>query len=273
MLSNAHAFPVDIAKKPANKKKNRYANIVTYDNSRVLISRQADDEHSDYINASYIKGYDGSTKKYIATQGPTPQTVADFWQMIWEVNSCTIVMLTNLKEGSKAKCHQYWPEDKETHRDITVIIQKSEVFPDYIIRTLLLTKSNTNESLEVNHFQFTVWPDHGVPQYSTAVLGLRRQVNALNPDHAGPLVVHCSAGVGRTGAYIVIDAMLERAKHLKNVAIPDYVASIRNDRPYMVQTEIISTSKLEDEIIEIEKQKEWEKDMCLLSNTFQINQN
>ncbi|KAK3754634.1 hypothetical protein QZH41_014921 [Actinostola sp. cb2023] len=157
--------------------------------------------------------------------------------MIWEQNTRTIVMLTNLKEGSKTKCHQYWPESKETYRDITVTTHKTEVFPDYVIRTFVLKQASSQETHNVHHFQFTVWPDKGVPQYATAVLALRRKVKAKNPDHAGPVVVHCSAGVGRTGAYIVIDAMLERAKMLKDVDIPNYMASIRNARPYMVQTD------------------------------------
>ncbi|XP_048579387.1 receptor-type tyrosine-protein phosphatase S isoform X5 [Nematostella vectensis] len=235
-FDNGQQFPWEAARKPANKNKNRYANIVAYDHSRVVLERVNGDEDSDYINASFIHGYDGTPRSFIASQGPLPPAFEGFWRMVWEQNSQSIVMLTNLVELGKTKCHKYWPDKTETYGGVTVTLHQSEIFADYEIRTFILSKAKRSGSRMVRQFHFTVWPDKGVPQYATAVLAFRRKVRALNPRDAGPVIVHCSAGVGRTGAYIVIDAMLEQAKKSRTVDIRNYLIALRKDRPHMVQT-------------------------------------
>ncbi|XP_048579427.1 receptor-type tyrosine-protein phosphatase S isoform X3 [Nematostella vectensis] len=235
-FNNGQQFPWEAARKPANKNKNRYANIVAYDHSRVVLERVNGDEDSDYINASFIHGYDGTPRSFIASQGPLPPAFEGFWRMVWEQNSQSIVMLTNLVELGKTKCHKYWPDKIETYGGVTVTLHQSEIFADYEIRTFILSKAKRSGSRMVRQFHFTVWPDKGVPQYATAVLAFRRKVRALNPRDAGPVIVHCSAGVERTGTYIVIDAMLEQAKKSRTVDIRNYLIALRKDRPHMVQT-------------------------------------
>ncbi|XP_048579478.1 receptor-type tyrosine-protein phosphatase S isoform X6 [Nematostella vectensis] len=235
-VSNEQQFSWDAARKAANKKKNRYGNIVTYDHSRVVLERVNGDEDSDYINASFIHGFDGTPRSYIASQGPPPPTFEGFWRMVWEQNSQSIVMLTNLVELGKTKCHKYWPDKTETYGGVTVTLHQSEVFAGYENCTFILSKEKRSGSRIVRQFHFTVWPDKGVPQYATAVLAFRRKVRALNPRDAGPVIVHCSVGVERTGAYIVIDAMLEQAKKSRTVDIRNYLIAIRKHRPHMVQT-------------------------------------
>ncbi|XP_048579205.1 receptor-type tyrosine-protein phosphatase S isoform X3 [Nematostella vectensis] len=220
------------------REKNRYANIIAYDHSRVILEPDsAGDKICDYINASYLHGFDGSSKAYIATQGPVVASFVDFWRMIWQEKSAVIVMLTNLKESEKVKCHQYWPDVSREYGDITVSVHSTEVFADYTKRVLFLAKRSEADKRHVVQLHFTVWPDKGVPQHATAVLGFRKKVNANNPYGSGPIVVHCSAGVGRTGAYIAIDAMLNQAHREKKVDIYKYVEMMRRDRIHMVQTE------------------------------------
>ncbi|XP_031562568.1 receptor-type tyrosine-protein phosphatase epsilon-like [Actinia tenebrosa] len=156
--------------------------------------------------------------------------------MIWEQSVSSIVMLTNLRELGKKKCYQYWPDDCDQYSDITITNHKTEVFADFTIRTFFLSKAGS-QNRRVRQFHFTAWPDKGVPDHATAVLSFRRKVLALSSsDNSRPTVVHCSAGVGRTGTYIMIDAMLRQAEEQQHVDILDYLRTIRNDRPYMVQT-------------------------------------
>ncbi|XP_068725968.1 receptor-type tyrosine-protein phosphatase S-like isoform X2 [Montipora capricornis] len=237
LLAPGQQFSWDDAKKPGNKNKNRYANIIAYDHSRVILPIIDGSENSDYMNASYLHGYDGTPKTYIACQGPVPGTYQDFWRMIWQENATTIVMLTRLVEHGRTKCHQYWPEKSESYHDVIVRNHKTETFADYAIRTFILSKKGSEDKRQVQQFHFLVWPDKGVPRHATAVLGLRRKVRMKHHDNRTPLVVHCSAGVGRTGAFIVIDAMLESIKKKKVVDVFNYVQLLRNNRISMVQTE------------------------------------
>ncbi|XP_027042748.1 receptor-type tyrosine-protein phosphatase epsilon-like [Pocillopora damicornis] len=217
----------------SNRAKNRYGNITTYDHSRVVLEKIEGDPTSDYINASYIPTYDEKTMCYIATQGPNNVTVNDFWRMIWQENCSTIVMLTNLVELGKTKCEQYWPESNSKLGAITVTLHKTAVFADYIIRTFILVKDS--EKREVQQYHYLTWPDRGVPARSSALLGFRYKIHTRHQATGGPLVVHCSAGVGRTGTYIAIDAMLEGAEKIKTVFISNYVQVMRRSRPHMVQ--------------------------------------
>ncbi|XP_058490431.1 receptor-type tyrosine-protein phosphatase F isoform X8 [Solea solea] len=220
-----------------NKPKNRYANVIAYDHSRVVLTSVDAVPGSDYINANYIDGY-RKQNAYIATQGPLPETLSDFWRMVWEQRSNTIVMMTRLEEKSRVKCDQYWPSrGTETYGMIQVTMLDTVELATYSVRTFALYKNGSSEKREVRQFQFMAWPDHGVPEYPTPILAFLRRVKSCNPPDAGPMVVHCSAGVGRTGCFIVIDAMLERMKHEKSVDIYGHVTCMRAQRNYMVQTE------------------------------------
>ncbi|XP_037643943.1 receptor-type tyrosine-protein phosphatase F isoform X26 [Sebastes umbrosus] len=220
-----------------NKPKNRYANVIAYDHSRVVLTSVDAVPGSDYINSNYIDGY-RKQNAYIATQGPLPETLSDFWRMMWEQRSNTIVMMTRLEEKSRVKCDQYWPSrGTETYGMIQVTMLDTVELATYSVRTFALYKNGSSEKREVRQFQFMAWPDHGVPEYPTPILAFLRRVKACNPPDAGPMVVHCSAGVGRTGCFIVIDAMLERMKHEKSVDIYGHVTCMRAQRNYMVQTE------------------------------------
>ncbi|XP_072918911.1 receptor-type tyrosine-protein phosphatase F-like isoform X6 [Hemitrygon akajei] len=220
-----------------NKPKNRYANVIAYDHSRVILTSVDGVPGSDYINANYIDGY-RKQNAYIATQGPLPETLSDFWRMVWEQRTVTIVMMTRLEEKSRVKCDQYWPcRGTETYGMIQVTLLDIVELATYSVRTFALYKNGSSEKREVRQFQFMAWPDHGVPEYPTPILAFLRRVKACNPPDAGPMVVHCSAGVGRTGCFVVIDAMLERIKHEKTVDIYGHVTCMRAQRNYMVQTE------------------------------------
>ncbi|XP_043118974.1 receptor-type tyrosine-protein phosphatase S isoform X7 [Puntigrus tetrazona] len=220
-----------------NKPKNRYANVIAYDHTRVILAPTDGIMGSDYINANYIDGY-RKQNAYIATQGPLPETIGDFWRMVWEQRAASVVMMTKLEEKSRIKCDQYWPSrGTDTYGTVQVTLLDTMELATFCVRTFSLHKSGCNERREVRQFQFTAWPDHGVPEYPTPFLAFLRRVKACNPPDAGPVVVHCSAGVGRTGCFIVIDAMLERIRHERSVDVYGHVTLMRSQRNYMVQTE------------------------------------
>ncbi|XP_030068034.1 receptor-type tyrosine-protein phosphatase T [Microcaecilia unicolor] len=226
----------DTAKEDENRNKNRYGNIISYDHSRVRLQELDEDPHSDYINANYVDGYH-QPRHYIATQGPMQETVKDFWRMIWQENSASIVMVTNLVEVGRVKCVRYWPDDTEVYGDIKVTLIETEPLAEYVIRTFTVQKKGYHEIREIRQFHFTGWPDHGVPCYATGLLGFVRQVKFLNPPEAGPIAVHCSAGAGRTGCFIAIDIMLDMAENEGVVDIFNCVRELRSQRVNMVQTE------------------------------------
>ncbi|XP_073788615.1 receptor-type tyrosine-protein phosphatase S isoform X3 [Danio rerio] len=220
-----------------NKQKNRYANVIAYDHTRVILAPVDGIMGSDYINANYIDGY-RKQNAYIATQGPLPETFADFWRMVWEQRAATVVMMTRLEEKSRVKCDQYWPSrGTDSFGAVQVSLLDTMELATFCVRTFSLHKNGSNERREVRQFQFTAWPDHGVPEYPTPFLAFLRRVKACNPPDAGPVIVHCSAGVGRTGCFIVIDAMLERLRQERAVDVYGHVTLMRSQRNYMVQTE------------------------------------
>ncbi|XP_064869702.1 receptor-type tyrosine-protein phosphatase S-like isoform X5 [Oncorhynchus nerka] len=224
-----------------NKPKNRYANVIAYDHTRVVLAPIEGSSPgilgSDYINANYIDGY-RKQNAYIATQGPLAETFGDFWRMVWEQRAASVVMMTRLEEKSRIKCDQYWPSrGTETYGMTQVTILDTMELATFCVRTFSLQKNGCNERREVRQFQFTAWPDHGVPEYPTPFLAFLRRVKACNPPDAGPVIAHCSAGVGRTGCFIVIDAMLERIRHEHTADIYGHVTLMRSQRNYMVQTE------------------------------------
>ncbi|XP_065917231.1 uncharacterized protein [Dysidea avara] len=237
-------FSFHTCKLVVNMMKNRYKNILPYDHSRVVLNLQDKLAGTDYINASFIDGYN-ERKAYIACQGPMASTMAEFWRMIWEQNVTAIVMVTNIVEEGKPKCQQYWPDAVNgscSYGNISVTLQQEEVLAEYSIRTLavkMIEASSEAKSvnLEVQHFHFTVWPDHGVPKYPTALLSFQKRVNKHHKRKRGsPLVVHCSAGVGRTGTFITIDTELQRIKHEGIVDVYNTVHKLRFRRNFTVQT-------------------------------------
>ncbi|XP_065320634.1 receptor-type tyrosine-protein phosphatase F-like isoform X2 [Gordionus sp. m RMFG-2023] len=267
---------------PINKLKNRYANVVAYDHTRVVLRANRDSfrqqrefyvsgKSNDYINANYIDGYDKPTA-YIATQGPLPETVTDFWRMVWQQNSCTIVMLTKLEERTRIKCDKYWPDkgildiygngkDKdinETLENYRLLMGKGSPEEEellqncvvdcvelatYTIRTFCLQNLVTKEKREIKQFQYTAWPDHGVPSDPTPFLNFVKRVRVSNLAQTSPVIVHCSAGVGRTGTYITVDSMLDKLLSSSSsredhptIDIYGHVNLMRCQRNFMVQT-------------------------------------
>nr|XP_058941236.1 receptor-type tyrosine-protein phosphatase delta-like [Pocillopora verrucosa] len=220
-----------------NRHKNRYNNVVAYDHSRVKLSHIQGVPGSDYINANFLEGYQ-KKRAYIASQGPLPETEDDFWRMIWEQDSKIIVMVTNLEERGRIKCHQYWPsEGGKAYGDIQVTLMQIVELSDFTIRTFTLKKANSRSERTLHQYHYTVWPDHGVPSCPTSLLTFVKKASGANPADAGPMVVHCSAGVGRTGTFIVVDAMLQSIAAEKTVDVFGYVMTLRRDRNIMVQVE------------------------------------
>ncbi|KAL2090380.1 hypothetical protein ACEWY4_015068 [Coilia grayii] len=233
-------FTVKVAKNQENQAKNRYVDILPYDYNRVQLSNNGGEAGADYINASFIEGFK-EQKKYIAAQGPKEETILDFWRMIWEQKSSIIVMVTRCEEGNRNKCAQYWPSverETEIFGDFVLKIKKEDTCPDYIIRHLtIINRKDKSSEREVTHIQFTSWPDHGVPSEPHLLLKLRRRVNSFSNFFSGPIVVHCSAGVGRTGTYIGIDAMMESLEAEGVMDIYGCVVKMRRQRCLMVQVE------------------------------------
>lgn len=230
-------FTWDQSNSEINKPKNRYANVTAYDHSRVILNSLDGITGSDYINGNYCDGY-RKHNAYIATQGPLQDTCSDFWRMCWEMKSTTIVMMTRLEERARIKCDQYWPtRGTETYGAMTVTITETQELATYAIRTFQLCKQGLPERREIKQLQFTAWPDHGVPDHPAPFLQFLRRCRSLTPTDSGPVIVHCSAGVGRTGCYIVIDSMIERMKHEKTIDVYGHVTCLRAQRNYMVQTE------------------------------------
>ncbi|KAI5610761.1 protein tyrosine phosphatase, receptor type, E, b isoform X1 [Silurus asotus] len=229
------------ASKEENREKNRYPNILPYDHSRVLLSHTDARMCSDYINASYIDGYK-EKNKFIATQGPKPETVADFWRMVWEHKCATIVMLTNIRERKEEKCYQYWPEQGcWLYGCVRVSVEDVTVLVDYTIRKFCVQYQSSEGCRSprlVTQLHFTSWPDFGVPLSPIGMLKFLKKVKSVNPAHAGPIIVHCSAGVGRTGTFIVIDAMMNMMHAEGRVDVFGLVSRIRNQRCQLVQTDM-----------------------------------
>ncbi|XP_060082094.1 receptor-type tyrosine-protein phosphatase T-like [Ylistrum balloti] len=216
-----------------NSTRNRYSNITTFDHSRVVLATDKEEEN-DYINASYIDSFE-QPRAYIATQGPLKHTTDDFWNMVWQERSEKIAMLTELQENGKKKCVQYWPEENErlSVGSLTVTLENEYHFPIYKLRTFFITDCKTHECRKVTQFQFTAWPDHGVPEGFPLILFHDR---VINQPSSGPMVVHCSAGVGRTGTFIALDALSEQGRKTGHVTIHLFVEYMRRCRPRMVQT-------------------------------------
>ena len=221
-----------------NVSKNRYKNIFCYDHSRVKLT-PLDDSHNDFIHANFVDGYTRD-KEYIATQGPLENTIDDMWRMVWEYKCTSIVMLTRCMENLKRKCALYWVEEgKKVFFQIAVTHISSTQLVDYSITKLSVQPVDyTGEKLDVCLFQFISWPDFGTPDSPAALLHFRNKIREYHPyNSSNPMVVHCSAGVGRSGTFIALDMELQKAAVEDKINPFSRVLELRDFRNYLVQTE------------------------------------
>ncbi|XP_056906900.1 receptor-type tyrosine-protein phosphatase eta-like [Takifugu flavidus] len=230
--------PKGVALTLENKPKNRYNNVLPYDSSRVKLSIIHGNPYDDYINANYIPGYN-SKKEFIAAQGPLPSTVKDFWRMIWEKNVQTLVMLTRCNEQGRIKCEQYWDFGTKHFENINVTAVSDIPLEDWTIRDFDIKNVKTAETRSVRQFHFTAWPDHGVPETTELLINFRHLVREHMDQYSrhSPTVVHCSAGVGRTGTFIAMDRLIFQIERENIVDIYGIVHDLRMHRSLMVQTE------------------------------------
>ncbi|XP_075530860.1 protein tyrosine phosphatase 10D isoform X2 [Dermacentor variabilis] len=228
--------PCGAADLPVNRPKNRFTNILPYDHSRVKLLPTDDEDGSDYINANYIPGFN-SPREFIVTQGPLHSTRDDMWRMVWEQNCRAIVMLTRCIEKGREKCDHYWPFDTQPvyYGDIQVTILNESQYADWTISEFKVSRGD--QSRIVRHFHFTTWPDFGVPDPpQTLVKFVRAFRERVIPD-TKPIVVHCSAGVGRSGTFIALDRILQGLRKYDTVDIFGIVYEMRRERVWMVQNE------------------------------------
>ncbi|XP_077915936.1 receptor-type tyrosine-protein phosphatase N2 isoform X1 [Halichoerus grypus] len=228
-----------VAQREENVLKNRSPAVLTYDHSRILLKSENSHSNSDYINASPIMDHDPRNPAYIATQGPLPATVADFWQMVWERGCVVIVMLTPLSENGVRQCYHYWPDEGSNLYHVYEVNLVSEHIwcEDFLVRSFYLKNLQTNETRTVTQFHFLSWYDQGVPSSARSLLDFRRKVNKCYRGRSCPIIVHCSDGAGRSGTYVLIDMVLNKmAKGAKEIDIAATLEHLRDQRPGMVQT-------------------------------------
>lgn len=225
-------IPCNHGKLPHNMPKNRFKTTFPYDHSRVILQ----DPENDYINANYIKNVRGE-KVYIAAQGPRKNTLADHWMLIWQENVTVIVMLTNLIEGTKKKCEQYWPGlfVESVFGKTKVLLLSEKTYACYIVRTMRVTSLEMKTSRTVTQFHYTQWPDHGVPDPFSLVVFHKHVRRFIEQQKSFLTLVHCSAGIGRTGTFIGLDALHQHGLESGHIMVEDYVRLMRQDRMSMVQ--------------------------------------
>ncbi|XP_059263258.1 tyrosine-protein phosphatase non-receptor type 5 isoform X3 [Mustela nigripes] len=222
---------------PGLVRKNRYKTILPNPHSRVcLTSPDPEDPLSSYINANYIRGYGGEEKVYIATQGPIVSTVGDFWRMVWQEHTPIIVMITNIEEMNE-KCTEYWPEEQVVYDGVEIIVQKVIHTEDYRLRLISLRSGTEERGLK--HYWFTSWPDQKTPDRAPPLLHLVREVEEAAQQEGprcAPIIVHCSAGIGRTGCFIATSICCQQLRHEGVVDILKTTCQLRQDRGGMIQT-------------------------------------
>ncbi|XP_067935891.1 receptor-type tyrosine-protein phosphatase N2-like isoform X2 [Watersipora subatra] len=227
----------DIEVGKLNPSSNRYPSVLPYDHNRVKLRYES--EEGSYINASFLTDSDPRTAAYIATQGLLQSTVARFWQMIWEHDSTSIVMLTSLAEDNKTVCYQYWPsEGRHIYGDFEVHLVSEHIWCEaYQIRSLYLKNLSTNETRTVTQFHYLTWPEHSVPEHCKDLLDFRRKVNKSFRGKTSPITVCCSDGSGRTGTYILLDTVINRIhKGVKEIDIAATLEHLRDQRMNSVET-------------------------------------
>uniref|UniRef100_A0A3B3TP75 protein-tyrosine-phosphatase n=1 Tax=Poecilia latipinna TaxID=48699 RepID=A0A3B3TP75_9TELE len=212
------------------------------DSTRVKLSYLEDDPCSDYVNASYIPG-NNYRREYIATQGPLPGTKDDFWRMVWEHGVHNVVMVTQCVEKGRVKCDQYWPADKEPlyYGDLVIQMLSESVLPEWTIREFkIISENSCSYPRMMRHFHYTVWPDHGVPESTQSLIQFVRTVRDYvdRSPSTGATVVHCSAGVGRTGTFVALDRVLQQLDSKGGIDLYGCVFDLRLHRQHMVQTEV-----------------------------------
>ncbi|XP_029975219.1 tyrosine-protein phosphatase non-receptor type 1 [Salarias fasciatus] len=234
-------LPCKVAKSPENKTRNRYRDVSPFDHSRICLQLGT----NDYINASLITAEEAQ-RKYILTQGPLPNTCGHFWEMVWEQRTRGVVMLNRVIEKGSIKCAQYWPhrEEKDAIFDDTnfkLTFVSEDVKSYYTVRQLELENLSTGETREILHFHYTTWPDFGVPESPASFLNFLfkvRESGCLNSDQ-GPVVVHCSAGIGRSGTFCLVDTcllLMSLRKDPSSVRIRDVLLEMRRYRMGLIQT-------------------------------------
>ncbi|XP_022240528.1 tyrosine-protein phosphatase 69D-like [Limulus polyphemus] len=227
------------ADSPENLSKNRYPDIRSYDQTRVRLPVEDGVPGSDYINADFVEGYK-NRKTFICAQGPLDRTVTDFWKMIWEHKVTVVVMLTGVEEHGKIKCAQYWNEDepKEIENLFVVNVITVKKYSDYIVRRLHIqySKDDYPEEREILHFHFVMWKDFLAPEQPSWLLRFIKRVNEHYVSDRGPLLVHCSAGVGRTGTFVAIDMLLQQLDEESQVDVYGCVCNLRHSRNFLVQS-------------------------------------
>ncbi|KAK2709625.1 uncharacterized protein LOC136026953 [Artemia franciscana] len=228
-----------VASKPENAPKNRVPDVLPYDHNRVILSELANASGSDYINASTITDHDPRNPAYIATQGPLPMTVTDFWQLVWEQGSVVLVLLTRLSEHGEQLCYRYWPEEgSQTFHIYEVHLVSEHIWcDDYLVRSFYLKNLRTGETRTVTQFHFLSWTEGGIPISAKSLLEFRRKVNKSYRGRSCPIIVHCSDGAGRAGTYCLIDMVLNRiSKGAKEIDIAATLEHLRDQRIGMVRT-------------------------------------
>lgn len=222
------------AKQSENMDKNRYKDVLPYDITRVVLQEEGDD----YINASHVKTEPaGCVLQYIAAQGPLPHTCTHFWRSVWEQDVNVIIMLTTLTERGRTKCHQYWPHPPEV-RDygyLQVCCHSEECNLAYVTRQLTLTNTQSGQQRSITHLQYVAWPDHGVPEDSSDFLDFVKSVRSMRQESV-PLMVHCSAGIGRTGVLITMETAMTLMEKEKPVYPLEVITLMREQRAMLVQT-------------------------------------
>lgn len=226
---------VTCAKIPQNMDKNRYKDVLPYDSTRIILQG-----NEDYINANYVNmeiPSAGIVNRYIATQGPLPHTCAHFWQVVWDHRLSLIIMLTTLTERGRTKCHQYWPDppDIMEYGNFRVKCQSEDCTIAYVFREMVITNIETEEEHTITHLQYVAWPDHGVPDDSRDFLEF---VTCMRPKRVEnePVLVHCSAGIGRTGVLVTMETAMCLIERNQPVYPLDIVRKMRDQRAMMVQT-------------------------------------
>ncbi|XP_064626706.1 receptor-type tyrosine-protein phosphatase alpha-like isoform X2 [Lineus longissimus] len=232
-LTDAHT----VAESKINMKKNRFRNIVPYDHTRVVLDPIDSVPSSDYINASYVESYEKQLK-FIAAQGPLANTINDFWRLIWQEKCATIAMVSNYVEMGKLKCVRYLPSESqpvEVNGEITVTLINMNRLPNFTMTTLEAKKGD--EKRNIHHFHFTTWPDHGAPKFASSMVEFWRRVSSTASQQSDTAVlVHCSAGIGRTGTFLAIDYLFRQGEAEDKVNAHECILEMRKFRTNMVQT-------------------------------------